>query len=409
MSHQPPLPTTVPHQPSLTSSKLVPKPAASENFNPKSNHQSHPSTQTGNLSNIVETSTETKNKRATQKDKSSSRAGTACRSPTRPVITLTESSISTMNTERGERNERGTERGRQPGPSVKQPSPPNRLSTAAGTVDRRPSTRKQQHASFQYEQSHYPPEAASARLSLLHTTTSESMRRKEASYYGAEDQVNEGTYYGGLQTAVPHQAEHSLARSRRYSPRRASPPPLAPPGKTNNLPSRSNSRSPPLSERLTVFHKPISFLPAQLQPSLSRSSNGPAHSPSPADNLSARDADRICDDLVRKVRVAQLGKMYDRAVEADRRGLVDDGLYDMVMDFFYRFLPMVWGNGESDPIIINRRQILDHQRVWQIFGPRGEGLSRKDRGKNRPHPWYTRPKDRKMSLKEVAGEVLDSL
>ncbi|KAH7377438.1 hypothetical protein BKA64DRAFT_648922 [Cadophora sp. MPI-SDFR-AT-0126] len=144
----------------------------------------------------------------------------------------------------------------------------------------------------------------------------------------------------------------------------------------------------------------------QLRPSAQQPR--PSHPPSP-ETLSIREADRICDDLARKVKVAQLGKMYDRVVEADRRGLVDDALYDMVLDFFYRFLPMVFAGGESDPIIINRRQILDHQRVWQIFGPRGEGLSRKDRGKNRPHPWYTRPKDRKMSLKDVVGEVVDSI
>ncbi|PVH74632.1 hypothetical protein DL98DRAFT_604075 [Cadophora sp. DSE1049] len=396
MSQQQHAPSDHTERPSNTQSKLIPRPMASGDFNQATNRQPPPKTQPSPT--IGESSNPAESQRHPQQEKSGFRAGTANGNSARPAITLTEASTSTMNTERGER---GTERGRQIGPSAQQPNPSNRLGAAAGTVDHRPSARQEQ-ASSRYEQSRCPPESNSARPSMHHVATSESMRKKETSYYAEEAQPesrrDEGSYYG--QTAAQQskclaQTEQSLARSRRYSPRRASPPPLP----TIKPPSRSISRSPPLSERLTVFHKPISVLPGQ--------PSGP--STSSTETLSTRDADSICDDLVRKVKNAQLGKMYDRVVEVDRRGLVDDGLYDMVLDFVYRFLPMVFANGESDPIIINRRQILDHQRVWQIFGPRGEGLSRKDRGKHRPHPWYTRPKDKKMSFKDVVGEVVDSI
>ena len=226
-----------------------------------------------------------------------------------------------MNTERGEL---GTERGRQPAPS-------NRLNTVAGSADRRTSTRQDQ-GKFRHEQSRCPT-GDMVRPSMQHTTTSESIRRKEASYYAEEEEQDQGSYYdqtAAQQSRALGQTEQSLARSRRYSPRRASPPPPL----TVQPLLRSGSRSPPLSERLTVFHKPISVTPGQ-----------PSNNP-PAETLSTRDADSICDDLVRRVKIAQLGKMYDRAVEADRRGLVDDGLYDTVLDFFYRFLPMVFANGE---------------------------------------------------------------
>ncbi|KAG4414558.1 hypothetical protein IFR04_012306 [Cadophora malorum] len=364
MSQQQPIASAHTERASNTPFKLVPRPFASGESNPSINLRLPNVVQAKPLSTIVESSTPEGSQRRSQQGRSGVPVETVNGQTARPVIMVTEPATPAMNTER------------------------------AGPVDRRTSTRQNQ-GNFRHEQSRYPA-GDIVRPSMQHTNTSESMRREEASYYAEEEEQDQGSYYGqtaAQQSRALGQTKQSLARSRRYSPRRASPPPPL----TVQPLLRSGSRSPPLSERLTVFHKPISVAPGQ-----------PSNNP-PAETLSTRDADSICDDLVRRVKIAQLGKMYDKAVEADRRGLVDDGLYDMVLDFFYRFLPMVFANGESDPIIINRRQILDHHRVWQIFGPRGVGISRKDRGKNRPHPWYTRPKDKKMSLKDVVGEVVDSI
>ena len=321
MSQQQPTASRHTERASNTPSKLVPRASASgegdSNIKPRLPIVVQPKP----LSAIVESSTSGVSQRHSQQERSGLPVQTENSQPARPAITVTEPSTPTMNPERGER---GTERGRQPAPS-------NRLNTVTGPVDRRPSTRQDQGNS-RHEQSLYPAEANTVRPSMQHTTNSESTRRREASYYAEEEELDQGSYYeqtAGQPSRTLAQTEQSLGRSRRYSPRRTSPP-----LPTVEAPQRSGSRSPPLSERLTVFHKPISVVPGQ-----------PSNIP-PAEILSTRDADSICDDLVRKVKIAQLGKMYDRAVEADRRGLVDDGLYDMVLDFFYRFLPMVFANGE---------------------------------------------------------------
>lgn len=321
MSQQQPIASAHTERASNTPFKLVPRPFASGESNPSINLRLPNVVQAKPLSTIVESSTPEGSQRRSQQGRSGVPVETVNGQTARPVIMVTEPATPAMNTERGER---GTERGRQPAPS-------NRLNTVAGPVDRRTSTRQNQ-GNFRHEQSRYPA-GDIVRPSMQHTNTSESMRREEASYYAEEEEQDQGSYYGqtaAQQSRALGQTKQSLARSRRYSPRRASPPPPL----TVQPLLRSGSRSPPLSERLTVFHKPISVAPGQ-----------PSNTP-PPETLSTRDADSICDDLVRRVKIAQLGKMYDKAVEADRRGLVDDGLYDMVLDFFYRFLPMVFANGE---------------------------------------------------------------
>ncbi|KAG4431236.1 hypothetical protein IFR05_013277 [Cadophora sp. M221] len=360
--------------------------------------------------------------RPTQQERIETKNRNEIESSARPAITVAWASTSTANTEG--RRERGKSSERHLIPASAQQAPPsNRQNTAAPSHDYRPSERQEDS---RYQQQAHTQDACP---SIRQITTSESLRKKEASYYAEpvvqESKRGEGSFYGQTEAresrhpAVPSEAP--VGRSRRHSPLRRTP--------TN--PTRSLSRSPPLDEKTPhIFLKPISVLPP----------SGPE--PTDTATLSNRQADIICDDLVRKVKNTQPGKMYDRAMEADRRGAMDDVLYDQVLDFFHRFLPMVFAAADkyvfpfpklkfsswlfdsyhnchlsflltlyvrSDPIIINRRQILDHEKVWNIFGPRGEGLSRKDRGKNRPHPWYTRPKDKKLSFKEVVGEALDNL
>ncbi|KAH9212095.1 hypothetical protein DL95DRAFT_509785 [Leptodontidium sp. 2 PMI_412] len=326
--------------------------------------------------------------RLTRRERPGTKNGNENEPSARPAITVTQPSASANAEGRGER---GTTLGRHlVSASAQQAPPSNRQSTAAPSQDYRPSKRQ--------VVSRYPQhvQTQEARPSFKQIATSESLRRKEVSYYAEpavqESRRDEGSFYGQTEArksrypVVPSEAP--LGRSRRHSPL----------GRTSTNPARPHSRSPPLDEKTPhVFLKPISVLPP----------SGPEPTDTPT--LSNRQADIICDDLVRKVKNVQLGKMYDRAMEADRRGAMDDVLYDQVLDFFHRFLPMVFAAADNDPIIINRRQILDHEKVWNIFGPRGEGLSRKDRGKHRPHPWYTRPKDKKLSFKEVVGEAIDNL
>jgi hypothetical protein len=38
--------------------------------------------------------------------------------------------------------------------------------------------------------------------------------------------------------------------------------------------------------------------------------------------------------------VTNLGQMFDKVVDADRRGIIDDRFYAQLLDFFYCFIPV---------------------------------------------------------------------
>jgi hypothetical protein len=45
-------------------------------------------------------------------------------------------------------------------------------------------------------------------------------------------------------------------------------------------------------------------------------------------------------DVSDRIWVTNLGQMFDKVVDADRRGIIDDRFYAQLLDFFYCFLPV---------------------------------------------------------------------
>jgi hypothetical protein len=56
--------------------------------------------------------------------------------------------------------------------------------------------------------------------------------------------------------------------------------------------------------------------------------------------MSEEDADALCKKLCARIWNEDMSEMYDKVVEADRRGNVNDRLYHQLLDFFYCFLPV---------------------------------------------------------------------
>jgi hypothetical protein len=57
--------------------------------------------------------------------------------------------------------------------------------------------------------------------------------------------------------------------------------------------------------------------------------------------MTEQEADALCKKLCSRIWNENMGRMYDKVVEADRRGNVDDRLYYQLLDFFYCFLPVL--------------------------------------------------------------------
>lgn len=58
--------------------------------------------------------------------------------------------------------------------------------------------------------------------------------------------------------------------------------------------------------------------------------------------ISKEQGHKLGREIIRRIEFKEdLGRMWDRAVEADRHGLVNDELYDQLEMFFYGFLPMI--------------------------------------------------------------------
>jgi hypothetical protein len=86
-----------------------------------------------------------------------------------------------------------------------------------------------------------------------------------------------------------------------------------------------------------------------------------------------------------------MSKMYDKVVEADKRGNVDDRLYQQLLDFFYCFLPMVTKAPPTDPIVVRQLDLENHRKILNLFG---DGRSiRREAGRNDPHRRFSKPSD----------------
>lgn len=77
------------------------------------------------------------------------------------------------------------------------------------------------------------------------------------------------------------------------------------------------------------------------EPPMRATSVRPADDPSPTGRrMTDQEADALCKKLCSRIWDENMGKFYDKVVEADRRGNVDDRLYYQLLDFFYCFLPV---------------------------------------------------------------------
>ncbi|KAE9373975.1 hypothetical protein N431DRAFT_337605 [Stipitochalara longipes BDJ] len=121
--------------------------------------------------------------------------------------------------------------------------------------------------------------------------------------------------------------------------------------------------------------------------------------------LSPAEAHQQILTLCARIWKDNMGRMYDKVVEADRRGHVDDKLYAELLDFFYCFLPMVMKAPLSDPIIVGAVALENHRKILNLFG---DGRDLRGRaGRNDTHRWYSRPSDE--SFKSRVGEGLRGL
>ena len=116
-----------------------------------------------------------------------------------------------------------------------------------------------------------------------------------------------------------------------------------------------------------------------------------APSPNSRIRMSATEADALCKKLTARIWHDNMSKMYDKVVEADKRGNVDDRLYQQLLDFFYCFLPMVTKAPPADPIVVRQSDLENHRKILNLFG---DGRSiRRQAGRNDPHRWFSKPSD----------------
>jgi hypothetical protein len=107
--------------------------------------------------------------------------------------------------------------------------------------------------------------------------------------------------------------------------------------------------------------------------------------------MSATEADALCKELTARIWHDNMSKMYDKVVEVDKRGNVDDRLYQQLLDFFYCFLPMVTKTPPADPIVVRQSDLENHRKILNLFG---DGRSiRRQAGRNDPHRWFSKPSD----------------
>ena len=124
-----------------------------------------------------------------------------------------------------------------------------------------------------------------------------------------------------------------------------------------------------------------------------------------ARKLNPGEAHQQIQNLCARIWKDNMAKMFDKVVEVDRRGHVDDKLYNELLDFFYCFLPMVMKAPLSDPVIVGTVALENHRKILNLFG---DGRDLRGRaGRNDTHKWYSRPSD--GSLKSRFGDVYRGL
>jgi len=117
--------------------------------------------------------------------------------------------------------------------------------------------------------------------------------------------------------------------------------------------------------------------------------------------MSPAEANQQIQNLCARIWKDNMGKMFDKVVEADRRGHVDDKLYSELLDFFYCFLPMVIRAPLSDPIVVGPVSLENHRKVLNLFG---EGRDLRGRaGRNDTHRWFSRPSDGSFNSRMTQG------
>lgn len=105
------------------------------------------------------------------------------------------------------------------------------------------------------------------------------------------------------------------------------------------------------------------------EPPMRITSVRPPDDPTPTGRrMTDQEADTVCKKLCSRIWNENMGKFYDKVVEADRRGNVDDKLYYQLLDFFYCFLPVI----PSFPLhfLISRDQLLIKSVRWWPKLPR---------------------------------------
>ncbi|PMD41080.1 hypothetical protein L207DRAFT_565077 [Hyaloscypha variabilis F] len=167
---------------------------------------------------------------------------------------------------------------------------------------------------------------------------------------------------------------------------------------TTPSPSEANSRQPILTanDREPYYHPAppnISDYNGSEAPSRVASLLPPAEPEAieRGNRLNLAEGQRQIQALCARIWKDNMGKLYDKVVEADRRGHVDDKLYADLLDFFYCFLPMVMKAPLSDPIIVSAVALENHRKILNLFGEE-RGL-RGRAGRNDTHMWYSRPSD----------------
>jgi hypothetical protein len=123
------------------------------------------------------------------------------------------------------------------------------------------------------------------------------------------------------------------------------------PIRPTNADHRGPTRGPAAATRNTVepprnppnFSRPVptqgQTLPNNEPPPRITSLRPPDDAPT-GRRMTEQEADVLCKTLCNRIWNENMGKVYDKVVEADRRGNVDDRLYYQLLDFFYCFLPV---------------------------------------------------------------------
>ena len=157
-----------------------------------------------------------------------------------------------------------------------------------------------------------------------------------------------------------------------------------------------NQSRPQHGSSATAAPPPMSPTPERI------TSMRPPEDPASAPNMTPKDANVLCNQIVTRIYQEDVGNMWEKAGEADRRGNVDDKMYTDLLDFFYCFIPMATKSPPTDPIIFRGSDLQNHRRVLNTFGC-GRRIARES-GPNDPHQWFSKP-----GPKSLVEEFLEAM